>query len=197
MSTQVVPILCIHTSDRKDREANVNKQAKTHGLDVELIEFEKDVESPIRGCCESHLHVINMAMQRGYDRVLIVENDVDFVENPMSYVDGPPGLPHDQLYLGGTLSQILFEEPSDMEPDTTIGLIPIECCDSFKDINDRIMSCREEVVILTFEMLPSKVFELFGPDMCTNCYIVPSGHASQNGDVVTDYEPITSVRFSK
>jgi hypothetical protein len=151
----------------------------------------------VRGCCESHLHVIGMALERAYDRVLVVENDVDFIQNPCRYVDGPVGLPYDQLYLDGTLSRISFEEPTNMDPDTSIGLITVECCDSFRDVNDRIISSREDVIILTFEMSPQRVFELFGPDMCTNCYIVPTGYASQHRDVAQTRDPMTSLRFSK
>ena len=189
-------IFCVHTDDRPDREENVNRQAEKYGLEIEIVEFEKDKESPVRGCCASHQAIIEMAKQRNLDRVMIIENDVCFEENPLRFVDGPPGLPANMLYLGGTLSRIYYEEPTRLEGCDTIGLMTVKPTLSFLDLDKIIRSRRQDVLVLTMDASPESTLETFGATDYSNAYIISGGDAGET-DVVASRQQVVGVRFAK
>lgn len=189
-------IFCVHTEDRPDREENVTKQAEKYGLEIEIVEFEKDEESPVRGCCSSHQAILEMAKQRDLDKVMVIENDVCFEENPLPYVDGPLGLPANMLYLGGTLSRIYYEEPTRLEGSDTIGLLTVKPTHTFLDLDKMIRSRRQEVLVLTMDASPESTFETFGATDYSNAYIV-SGENAAESDVVSSRQRVVGVRFAK
>ncbi|GAQ92859.1 hypothetical protein KFL_011700040, partial [Klebsormidium nitens] len=189
-------ILCVHTEDRPDREENVAKQAEKYGLEIEIVEFERDKESPMRGCCTSHQAIIEMAKQRDLDEVMIIENDVCFEEDPLQYASGPPGLPANMLYLGGTLSRIYFEEPTRLEGSDTVGLLTVKPTHTFLDLDKLIKSRRQDVLVLTMDESPDSAFETFGATDCSNAYIV-SGEFAGESDIIATRQQVKGVRFAK
>lgn len=147
-SAATVPILCVHTSDRPDRRANVDAQASKYGLEIEVVTFPKDTEDPVRGCCESHLCLLRLARERRYETVMIVENDVDFVDDPRPWCRGPNKLEWDVCYPGGTLSRVVMDPPTLMTDATPVAILEVGDQDSFEDIDARVVGASAEVVVL-------------------------------------------------
>ena len=117
------PILCVHTSDRPDRRANVDAQARRFDLPVEVVTFSKDERDPVRGCCASHLHVLRLSRERGYDAVMVVENDVDFVSDPRPWASGPKKTPLGRVLSGETLSRVVLTAPEVMTDATSVAVL--------------------------------------------------------------------------
>lgn len=68
-------VLCISVHDREDRRALLDEAFAGSGLHVEYVLVARDSENPERGCYNSHLRCVELALQRGYRRVLILEDD--------------------------------------------------------------------------------------------------------------------------
>ncbi|UBU47763.1 glycosyltransferase family 25 protein [Cobetia amphilecti] len=76
MSTlEVDGVFCISLVERKDRRQMLLEEFAPLGLDIEFYLAERDSEDPERGCYESHQACAAMAIERGYERVLILEDD--------------------------------------------------------------------------------------------------------------------------
>lgn len=67
--------LCISLRERQDRRDLFEEQFADSGLQVEYLLVERDGEDPQRGCYDSHLRCADLALERGYRRVLIFEDD--------------------------------------------------------------------------------------------------------------------------
>jgi hypothetical protein len=187
-------VFCVHTDDRPDREENVLKQAEKYGLEIEIVEFEKDGESPLRGCCNSHLSIVEMAKERELDRIMVVENDVYF--KPMQFVDGPTHLPASMLYLGGTLSRIEYEEPTRRQGSDTIGVLVVKPTHTFLELDKMIISRRQDVLILTMDGNPESTFDTFAATDSTNAFVVDSDIATTT-DVMVTKTNVIAVSFAK
>jgi glycosyl transferase family 25 len=68
-------VLCISVCEREDRRALLDEAFANSGLQVEYVLVARDNENPERGCYNSHLRCAELAFQRGYRRVLILEDD--------------------------------------------------------------------------------------------------------------------------
>lgn len=68
-------VLCISLKERQDRRDLLLRTMDNTGLDIEFVLVDADREDPVRGCFESHLKCANIALQRKYSRVLILEDD--------------------------------------------------------------------------------------------------------------------------
>lgn len=68
-------VLCISLRDRQDRRALLLESMKNSGLNIEFVLVDADRENPAKGCFDSHLKCANIALQRNYSRVLILEDD--------------------------------------------------------------------------------------------------------------------------
>jgi hypothetical protein len=142
------PILCVHTSDRPDRRANVDVQARRFDLPVEVVTFSKDERDPVRGCCASHLRVLRLSRERCYDAVMVLENDVDFMSDPRPWASGPKKLPWDVCYLGGTLSRVVLTAPVVMTDATFVAVLELAAREPFEDVDARIAGLTAEVVVI-------------------------------------------------
>jgi glycosyl transferase family 25 len=67
--------LCISLKNREDRRASLLESFNESGLDIEFFLVDKDEEDPQRGCYDSHRACARMILQRGYGRVLVLEDD--------------------------------------------------------------------------------------------------------------------------
>lgn len=68
-------VLCISLKDRQDRRDLLIKSLKSSGLEIEFVLVDADRENPVRGCFNSHVMCANIALQRNYERVMILEDD--------------------------------------------------------------------------------------------------------------------------
>ncbi|MCP1454525.1 hypothetical protein [Pseudomonas kilonensis] len=103
-------VLCISLRERQDRRDLLIKSMKNSGLDIEFVLVEADRENPVRGCFESHVKCANLALQRNYTRVLILEDDA------LQYAFAPSAVNHINkfitstdfatLYMGYTMGKI-------------------------------------------------------------------------------------------
>ncbi|MDR6713341.1 glycosyl transferase family 25 [Pseudomonas hunanensis] len=68
-------VFCISLKERNDRRELLRREFAGSGLEIEFILVERDNESPERGCFDSHMKCARTAVERGYRRVLILEDD--------------------------------------------------------------------------------------------------------------------------
>lgn len=80
-------VLCISLEHRGDRRAKLDDHFKNLGLDVEYFLATKDVGNPERGCYTSHRACALKAFDRGYKRVLILEDDVQITPTSDKQID--------------------------------------------------------------------------------------------------------------
>lgn len=73
--------LCISIRERDDRRAKLMEETSGLGLDIEFVLTDKDSENPERGCFRAHRQCAEIALSRGYQRILILEDDARREEN--------------------------------------------------------------------------------------------------------------------
>lgn len=107
-------IFCINLNSRPDRWKEAEQEFNKHSIKVERIaavegakmnlEFPPEIKEGAVGCSLSHFFCIKYAKQLGINKLLILEDDVEFVDNInelfSEYIkEVPPDW--DMLYLGG------------------------------------------------------------------------------------------------
>jgi len=112
-------IYCINLDKRKDRWAVCLQEFKKHNLKVERLPGvvgkirppKSDYMSGGRlGCAYSHLGALKKAVQHRYSRILVLEDDVQFVDDFTTKMqERMPHIPKDFdiLYFGGNNPQII------------------------------------------------------------------------------------------
>lgn len=107
---KVDAVLCISTTERTDRREHLREQFQDSGLKIEYVLVERDYEDGQRGCFLSHQLCANIALERKYNNVLILEDDVTLENCSISKVskinkflekNNP-----DIFYLGATLGKV-------------------------------------------------------------------------------------------
>lgn len=109
-------IYCINRASRGDRWAKMQQQFTALGIEVERFNA---IEGGEKGCAASHIAVIKDAHVKRYKRILILEDDAEFLVADMEYYaelfKNMPQFWH-LLYLGGNCttklkrrSEYLFE----------------------------------------------------------------------------------------
>ncbi|MHC6223633.1 glycosyltransferase family 25 protein [Pseudomonas sp. X10] len=68
-------VFCISLKERTDRRELLLREFAGCGLSIEFIVVERDSDNPERGCFDSHLKCAKLALERNYQRVLILEDD--------------------------------------------------------------------------------------------------------------------------
>lgn len=71
-------ILCISLREREDRRMLLAETLDCLNAEVEFLLVERDVEDSQRGCFKSHQKCAELMLDRGWSRVLILEDDVLF-----------------------------------------------------------------------------------------------------------------------
>lgn len=109
-------IYCINLDKRKDRWEQSELEFKKHGLNVERFSAIDGNCITLRsrnsfrlnkgeqGCILSHINILKSMVEQGLEKILILEDDVSFVDNLNNLLDCyikqvPPNW--DMLYLGG------------------------------------------------------------------------------------------------
>lgn len=99
-----IPKVCINLIHRKDNRKHMDRLVKKKNIKNFRYYKTKKHSNPKRGCLESHLAVIKMALEKKWKYVAIFEDDVKFWK-PLHELDNPPN-DWDMLYLGGTVRTI-------------------------------------------------------------------------------------------
>ena len=95
--------ICINLKERKAKRKRMKKHAKKFGINLNFYTATLH-KNPKRGCMESHLNVIQNAIDSKKKYLLILEDDAVFIR---SLKDLPrPPQDWDMLYLGGTVKHI-------------------------------------------------------------------------------------------
>lgn len=74
-------VFCISIRERDDRRTHLLEETKQLNLDLEFVITEKDDENPERGCFRAHRRCAEIALSRGYRRILILEDDARLESN--------------------------------------------------------------------------------------------------------------------
>lgn len=72
--------LCISLVERGDRRTLLREQFARMHLEVEFLLVERDVQDPQRGCFHSHQRCARLLLERGWQRALVLEDDVLFYD---------------------------------------------------------------------------------------------------------------------
>ncbi|MED5501116.1 MAG: glycosyltransferase family 25 protein [Pseudomonadota bacterium] len=75
ISLNVDGVFCISIKEREDRRELLRKEFLSLENKIEFILVERDHENGERGCFNSHLMCAQIALERGYNRVLILKDD--------------------------------------------------------------------------------------------------------------------------
>ena len=107
-----VPMICIHTKERKDRRLYMN--AQSNRLKYRFHYYETELgKNPKESCKLAHLDVIRRHIKKGSRYLMVIEDDCKFIHgNPFPLAD-PPSTGWDMLYLGGTVHQRLEDYNAD------------------------------------------------------------------------------------
>ena len=104
------PTYVINLKERDDKKKKVEKLFEKKNIKFTFFRPNKH-ENPKRGCLESHLTLIQNAIQAGYSKILIFEDDVKFIKSIKDLKDPPSDW--DMIYLGGTVHRILDNNHKD------------------------------------------------------------------------------------
>lgn len=106
LNSFVDKIFCINLKHRTDKKKFIIGQARKYNFRVSFFNAIENKKNPMLGCLQSHLSIIKLAKERKYKSVLIMEDDCQFVTEPIIY---EKELPEDwqQLFLGCNLMEIL------------------------------------------------------------------------------------------
>ncbi|MEB5932411.1 hypothetical protein MXL15_09400 [Pseudomonas mosselii] len=78
-SLEVDGVFCISVWERTDRRSLFKSEFSCSQLNIEFMMVERDSECPERGCFTAHVACAKLALKRGYQRVLILEDDATLV----------------------------------------------------------------------------------------------------------------------
>ena len=102
------PTYCINLFSRTDRKKKFLSFCKRRHFEAKVCSFRKNGENPAEGCKTSHLEVIEKAIKLKLPYVLILEDDVKFLEIP-KFKELPKEW--DMLYLGGSVLKKITDHP--------------------------------------------------------------------------------------
>jgi GR25 family glycosyltransferase involved in LPS biosynthesis len=107
---QFPEIYCINLKNRVDRHEYMSELFRKNNLRVNFYQADPHPDGGVVGCRTSHLAVLKEARDRGLPRVLIFEDDIEFVGDIREVV-----LPAEwsMFYLGGNWVDILNKAESD------------------------------------------------------------------------------------
>ena len=97
---------CINVKERKDRLKKAKKHFTKRKVPVEYVVVKRNTADPARGCLTSHLKLIKMAKERGWNNVLVLEDDCVLSTTVKQGLPSvlPPS--YGILFLGGNIQGI-------------------------------------------------------------------------------------------
>ena len=99
-----IKVVIINLKERNDKRIYIEKELKSKNIKFDIFTATKH-NDPKRGCLESHLTVIKNAITNNQKYLMIVEDDLKFI-NEISKMEIPPDN-WDMIYLGGTIHRVL------------------------------------------------------------------------------------------
>lgn len=118
-------IFCINLKCRKNKKNFIKKQAKKYNLDITFFNAIQNIQNPANGCLQSHLQIIKLAKLRKYKKILIIEDDCQFLQEPTIDIKKLPKK-WKQIYLGCNLQELL-ETESNIEKLKQKHFIKMKC----------------------------------------------------------------------
>jgi len=94
-----IPILYINLNERENRNNNIKKELYKYNLEGERVEAIKHKDGYI-GCAKSHIKCLDIAIERNYEEIIILEDDFIFLQNPNKL---NLNINYDIFLLGGTI----------------------------------------------------------------------------------------------
>ena len=94
-----IPILYINLKHREDRNEEIIDELNKYNLTAERVEAIKHKDGYI-GCALSHIKCLDIAIERNYEQVIILEDDFIFLQNPNKL---NLNINFDIFLLGGTI----------------------------------------------------------------------------------------------
>ena len=79
-----IPILYINFKHREDRNEEIIDELNKYNLTAERVEAIKHKDGYI-GCALSHIKCLDIAIERNYEQVIILEDDFIFLQNPNNF----------------------------------------------------------------------------------------------------------------
>ena len=76
-----IPILYINLKSRTDRNKEIINELNKYNLKGERVEAINEDDGYI-GCALSHIKCLDLAIERNYEEVIILEDDFIFLQNP-------------------------------------------------------------------------------------------------------------------
>ena len=110
-----IPILYINLEFRKDRNEEIIEELNKFNLTGERVEAIKHNDGYI-GCALSHIKCLNLAIERDYKEVIILEDDFIFLQNPDKL---NLNIDYDVFLLGGTIYKFEKEKNFNKAIDAT------------------------------------------------------------------------------
>jgi glutaredoxin-related protein len=93
-------IYCINLENQKDRKKYMQQLLKKNNLVVEFFTA-KLHENPEYGCLDSHVQILQDSKKRGFDNILIFEDDIDIIKAFQEIDWNTVPSNWDMLYFGG------------------------------------------------------------------------------------------------
>lgn len=97
-------IMCITLEGKHDRQEIMRKEFEKYDLDVDFYVATPHPKNPKMGCLESHLAVLEHMKEKGWDNMLILEDDCFFARG--FQIPTPPS-DWEMLYLGSSVNTLL------------------------------------------------------------------------------------------
>jgi len=85
MNLNEIPKFVLNLEKRTDRLEHIKKEMSYIGWDYELF---KAIDTGCHlGCTLSHIAIIDLAIERGYEYVMVIEDDCSFLPNAKSFME--------------------------------------------------------------------------------------------------------------
>jgi GR25 family glycosyltransferase involved in LPS biosynthesis len=100
-------VVYINLEYRTDRRKRMEHLTRTFGDKVIRFSAIKDDRDGAVGCLKSHLAVLNLAVEKQWKNVLVLEDDVEFYDfdNGIKHLECLVKSPYDVIMLGGTTTE--------------------------------------------------------------------------------------------
>jgi len=156
-------IYCINLKERTDRKKEVLENTRKYNIkNISFFEAIKNKEG-WRGCLTSHLNILKDAKKNNYNKILILEDDCDFINKPDIDVKKLPSN-WDMLYLSANVVEVFDNDKyKDILKKTwvRVSCLTTSCMiinnKSINELINLLEKCNEPIdLFLTKEYHPKK-----------------------------------------
>lgn len=172
-------IFCINLDRRTDRWKQCLKEFAKYNIQVEkysaidgkkIKNISNWMTGPRIGCCRSHAHILKMMVQNRFKKILILEDDIEFIENFQEiFCERIKLVPeYDMLYLCGNNPknvEIINEYVKKTTAALSTGAYAISA-EFAKKMIPKIETLKEPVDCMYSENTPNAKCYIFSPYLC-------------------------------